>query len=101
MMGWRLEAGQVVSIAGRSAALYTYVRSDGERVVCQMFEGALGEIPASSDVRHHRDVAFQVYERDGVTLVFWQEGRIVCVLASRLSGAEVVALAFEKAMAPG
>jgi hypothetical protein len=35
-----------------------------------------------------------------VTVVFWQEGDLVCVLASELPAAEVVALAVAKAMAP-
>jgi hypothetical protein len=39
-----------------------------------------------------------VYERDGVTSVFWQEGTVVCVLASDLPREEVVQLAYAKAM---
>jgi hypothetical protein len=35
-----------------------------------------------------------------VTLAFWQEGELVCVLAAELPAAEVVALAIAKAMAP-
>ncbi len=100
MMGWPLEGGEVVRIGSRTAALYAYRRPNGDRIVCQMYEGQLAELPTTIDVRLHRGFVFHVYERDGVTLVFWQEGRLVCVLASRLPQAEVVALAFEKAMAP-
>lgn len=101
MMGWTLEGGQVVRLADRSAALYGYRRPDGRRVICQMYAGVLEDLPSTSDIRQHRGFTFQVYERQGVTLVFWQEGRIVCVLASRLPPAEVVQLAFDKAMSPG
>ncbi len=101
MMGWPLEGGEVVRIAGRPAALYGYRRADGVRVICHMFSGSLDELPPGGDVRQHRGFTFRVYQREGVTLVFWQEGDVVCVLASLLPAAEVVQLAFDKAMQPG
>ncbi len=101
MMGWALEGGQVVRIAGRPAALYGYRRADGVRVICHMFSGSLDELPVGGDVRQHRGFTFRVYQREGVTLVFWQEGDVICVLASLLPAADVVQLAFDKAMQPG
>jgi hypothetical protein len=42
---------------------------------------------------------FVIYERRGVTLVFWMEGDVMCVLSSDIGREEVVGLAFAKAMA--
>jgi anti-sigma factor RsiW len=100
MMGWSLDGGMVTRVGDRAAALYAYRHTDGRRLVCQMYEGTLAALPPTSDVRRHREFIFHVYERDGTTLVFWQEGRIVCVLAGRLPTEVIVQLAFEKAMRP-
>lgn len=100
MMGWRPEGGAIVQLAGRPAALYSYRNEASERLFCQMFEGRLDELPATADVRTHRGFQFKVFRQADLTLVFWQEGPLVCVLAARLPPDAVVALAFEKAMRP-
>ena len=43
---------------------------------------------------------FHIYERDGVTAVFWQEGPTVCVLIGDGPPRDIVELAVGKAMAP-
>jgi anti-sigma factor RsiW len=100
MMGFTLEGGRRHVIAGRGSALYTYRGASGRRIVCQMFEGRLDELPSTSDVRESRGFSFHVFDERGLTLVFWQEGSIVCVLAARLPTEDVVALAMAKAMSP-
>ncbi len=60
--------------------------------------GGSSAIRATS--REQNGFRFQIYTRGAVTLVFWQEGDLVCVLASELPAVEVVALAVAKAMAP-
>jgi anti-sigma factor RsiW len=101
VMGFALEGGRRHTIPGQApGGLYVYRNAAGERLVCQMFEGRLADLPPTSDVRDNGPFRFQVYRQDGVTVVFWQEGAIVCVLASRLPTEEVVVLAFAKAMAP-
>jgi len=49
-------------------------------------------------VRRHGGISFFVYRRDARTLVFWPEGKVLCVLASEAPTEEVVALAFAKAV---
>jgi hypothetical protein len=63
-----------------------------------MYRGRTAELPYTAERRVHDGIGFLVYRRDGVTLVFWQEGEVVCVLASDVAPEEVVALAFAKAM---
>lgn len=100
MMGWTLEGGARRQVGPRSHALYAYRSTTGDRLVCQMYEGRLADLPAADETRRENGFDFQVYTRRGVTLVFWQEGELVCVLAADLPAAEVVALAVAKAMAP-
>ena len=65
-----------------------------------MFEGRLADLPPPADVREQNGFPFQFYTRGVITVVFWQEGDLLCVLASELPAAEVIALAQAKAMAP-
>lgn len=41
---------------------------------------------------------FYIYHRDGGAQVFWEEGDVLCVLASTLPANEVIDLAIAKAM---
>lgn len=100
MMQITLEGGLRHALAGRPSALYAYRTPSGARLVCQMYEGRLADLPPPAEVRESNGFRFQVYTRDGITLVFWQEGDLVCVLASELQAEEVIALAQAKAMAP-
>jgi anti-sigma factor RsiW len=100
MMGWALEGGVHHRFGDRPSALYTYRSAGGARLVCQMYPGRLADLPAADELRRQNGFEFRIYTRDGVTLVFWQEGELVCVLAADLPAAEVVALAVAKAMAP-
>ncbi len=100
MMSIALEGGVRHTLDGRQSALYSYRTPSGARLVCQMFEGRLADLPAPGEVREQNGFRFQVYTRGAVTLVFWQEGELVCVLASELPANEVIALAVAKAMAP-
>jgi hypothetical protein len=100
MMGWTLEGGTRRRFGNVPVALYAYRSSSATDLVCQMYPGLLAELPAADAVRHENGFEFRVYTRDGVTLVFWQEGELVCVLAAELPAGEVVALAIAKAMTP-
>jgi anti-sigma factor RsiW len=100
MMGYTLAGGRAHTIGGRPSALYVYDKAPSSRLVCQMYEGVLDELPATDDVRQNGAFTFRVFHQGPVTLVFWQEGSIVCVLVSDLPAAEVVQLAMAKAMLP-
>lgn len=100
MMGWQLEGGQMQTLASRPSALYVYHRADGRRLVCQMFAGTMADLPPPAETRHGGGFTFAVYHEGRHTVVFWQEGDILCVLGSDLPGEEVIALAIAKAMKP-
>ena len=100
MMGFTLEGGRAHSVGNAPSALYTYRNAAGGRLVCQMYEGAVEALPAADEVRRNESFQFHVFRRGAVTLVFWQEGPIVCALASERPSEEVVQLAMAKAMLP-
>jgi anti-sigma factor RsiW len=98
MMQYRLTGGRVNRLDGRISALFAYRGPGDTSLVCQMYEGGVSELPPTDDVRENNGIRFHVYRSDNVTLVFWQEGDIVCVLASDAPTQDVVQLAFAKAM---
>jgi hypothetical protein len=63
-----------------------------------MYEGHLASLPQPDDVRDHDGIRFQVYREGKLTLVFWQEGEVVCVLASDAEAESVIQLAYAKAV---
>ncbi len=98
MMGYRLSGGGVHRIAGRMSVLYAYVGSRGDHVVCQMYQGTTAELPSGAEEREHEGIRFRIYRSGGVTLVFWQEGAIVCVLAADGDPEQAIQLAYAKAV---
>jgi anti-sigma factor RsiW len=99
MMGYRVAGARVHEISGRPSALFVYRGPGGELLLCQMYEGQVAELPAAgAERRLHDGIEFLIYYRGGLTLVFWQEGEVVCVLASDIAAEAVVALAFAKAV---
>jgi anti-sigma factor RsiW len=99
-MAFTLEGGLRHQVGGRQSALYAYRGPADALLVCQMFAGTVEDLPAADVVRDSGAFRFHVFVRRDVTAAFWQEGEIVCVLASTMPTDEVVALAMAKAMAP-
>jgi len=98
MMNYRIQGGRVHRIDGQPSVLFVYRGEGGKVLVCQMYPGLLAQLPDADEVRTHRGFRFQIYRAQSITLVFWQEGDVVCVLAGDFGREEVVGLAFEKAM---
>jgi anti-sigma factor RsiW len=98
MMNYRLVGGRVHRLDDRTSALFAYRGPGDVRLMCQMYEGNVRDLPATDDVRQHNGFTFHVYRQGDVTMVFWQEDGIVCVLASDAPLEDVVQLAFAKAM---
>ena len=98
IMGFELAGGRVEPLAGRPSALFAYLGSDGVLMVCRMYLGNLDELPEPSSTLENDGIVFHVYERDGRTLVFWEEGEVVCVLASDAPAQDVIDLSFAKAV---
>jgi anti-sigma factor RsiW len=98
MMQYQLVGGRIHRLGNRPSALFAYRGPEGRDLVCQMYEGRLAELPRSDDVREHDGITFQVYRSGELTLVFWQEGAVVCVLASDAEPEAVIQLAYGKAV---
>ena len=98
MMGYRLAGGQVHRLAGRLSALFAYENAHGRLVVCQMYQGQLSELPPSAEEREQEGIRFRIYRTGSLTLVFWQEGLVVCVLVTDGESEEAVQLAYAKAI---
>lgn len=98
MMGYRLVGGRIDELRGRRSALFVYRRDEGGIVICEMFEGVTSSLPPGAERRQNNGIDFFVFQRDGATAIFWQEGEVVCVLASRINRDDVIALAYAKAM---
>ena len=100
MMGYHLVGGRVHRLARRPSALFVYRGADGRTLVCEMYEGTLRELPPGGEPREHDGITFQIFRREegAVTLVFWQEGPVVCVLVSDAPAEQVVQLAYAKAL---
>jgi anti-sigma factor RsiW len=98
MMNFRLVGGRVHTLAGERSAFFVYEGPGGRILVCQMFRSRVTDLPAGAVLRQHGGIAFHVYQREGLTMVFWQEGEVACVLVSRGDPEEVVQLAFAKAV---
>ena len=100
MMQYRLVGGRVHRLNGHSSALFIYRGANGEELLCQMFPGKVANLPAGAERRENKGIEFFIYRKNGTTTVFWQEGKIVCVLVSDIDPETVTQLAFAKAMIP-
>jgi len=98
MMGYALAGGRVHRIEGRTSALFAYRTDDGRTVVCQMYEGVITELPPPAEQHERNGIRFHVYREGSLTLVFWQEGRTLCVLSSDGPADEAIELAYAKAV---
>ncbi|MCI0617195.1 zf-HC2 domain-containing protein, partial [bacterium] len=98
MMGYRLRGVKVHQFGRRTSAFFVYEGPNQQTMTCQMFPGSVQKLPKPSEIQNHKGIRFLIYSEKQITLVFWQEGDIVCVLASNASKEDVIQLAFAKAM---
>lgn len=102
MSGYVLAGGRATRLGDRPAALAIY-RGPSGIVTCWMFDGRdrrEEDFPEAVDVHEANGFRFHVFERQGITVVVWREGDVLCVLSARMSRDDVVELAHAKAMAP-
>lgn len=61
-------------------ALFAYEGPNDDRMICEMYEGVTGTLPPGAEIRDFAGKRFYIYRVDDLTLVFWQDGEVVCVL---------------------
>ena len=98
MMRYRLAGGRAHQLAGRASAFFAYTGPDATPIICEMYRGTLAELPAGAEQRVHDGITFLIYRVSGATVVFWQEGAVICALASQGNAEDVVQLAYAKAV---
>jgi anti-sigma factor RsiW len=98
MMGYEPVGGVVHRVDGEPSALFVYRGPDGQILLCEMYRGRVEDLPDEAERRSNDGIDFRVYDREGRTIVAWQEGRVVCILVSDIPREEVIQLAFAKAM---
>jgi anti-sigma factor RsiW len=96
-MGYRLAGGSVIRDDGRVRALFAYEGVDGGRMLCEMYDGTTAELTDPTEVRTLDDIDFYVYRLGDLTLVFWQDGPVVCVLIADGDPEQVIIFAHAKA----
>jgi anti-sigma factor RsiW len=97
MMRYDLIGGRVHHLGDRVSALWVYRGADGRLLLCQMYEGTVAELPPADETRKNNGITFLVHREGNTTVVFWQEGDVVCVLASDAAPEAVIQLAYAKA----
>jgi len=97
MIGYNLIGGRVHRLNRRPSALFAYRGPNGQKLVCEMYEGRTADLPSGGEAVSHGGIEFRIFRRQGFTMVFWQEGPVVCVLVSNAPTQDVVAFAYAKA----
>ncbi len=100
MMNYQLVGGRVQQFRRQPTALFVYRGPANQILHCRMYAGTVAELPVGAVERENKGIKFHIYQAGGLTMVFWQEGTVVCVLSSDIPSEEVVQLAFAKAMPP-
>jgi anti-sigma factor RsiW len=100
MMGWRVTGGGPAHIESLHVAEVVYRDEARRALLCVMLAARASELPDRTERFRANGIDFFVFERGGVTLVAWQEGEVLCLLAGALPTSEVRSLAVAKAMLP-
>ena len=99
MMGLTLRGGVVRDVPSGRGALFVYREvATGRDILCEMLRAKPAELPPGAQPREHDGIPFHLYRVDDVTLVFWPEGDVLCVLAGGGDPEALLQLAFAKAM---
>lgn len=99
MMNYHLVGGRVHQLLKRQSALFVYRGKEGRILICQMYPGLVTELPPQGTIlRENKGIRFYIYRVNGLTVAFWQEGAVTCVLTSDIDPEEVIQLAFAKAV---
>ena len=99
-MDIHLAGGGATTLAGHPAAVTAYRGGGVGLLVCWMLQASAADLPAGAEVREKNGFEFHLYRRGERTVVFWQEGEVLCALAGSGDPETVLTLAVAKAMAP-
>jgi Putative zinc-finger len=91
--------GGLVHRVGDRVMLVTIYEGDGPAVICYTFLGSEKDAPENAQAVFdaEKKITFYTFARDGVNGVFHREGEVICILASKMPMADLLALARSKA----
>jgi len=100
-MTYDLSAIKMTAVAGAPLEwhgrkiLATIYQGGGATITCYTFPGGDRDVPPKVDVFYDPDkkAEFYLYSRDGINLVFHREGKLICILVSRLPMPELLGIA--------
>lgn len=98
MMGYTLAGARTHALGEQPSALAAYRGAAGPSLLCEMYVGRVEALPPPAARRTHDGIDFFVYREAEVTVIFWQEGAVVCVLSGLGDPDAILALAFAKAI---
>lgn len=95
--GHRFTGGCITQTEDCDYATFAYRNDQNKLVTCQMFPGKLGKLPGHYEHRIQRGKNFMVARTDGLTMTFWQDGDMICVLSAEGDREAAIQLAVSKA----
>jgi hypothetical protein len=95
---YRLVGGRIHQLINRRSAMYVYRGRSGEILLCEMYVGTIAELPPGGVLRENQKQKFLIYRDRGLNLVFWQDGSMICVLASDIAPEQLLRAAQAEAM---
>ncbi|MFN8006788.1 MAG: hypothetical protein U0V70_07165 [Terriglobia bacterium] len=84
-------------ILGRRGTLCIYQKDANRFLLSEMFPGNAAELPDGALTCGKGPRQLYIYREDNVTMAFWQDGRLICVLASDNDVEELIQMALQKA----
>jgi hypothetical protein len=94
---YTLEGGTVTTLGRRPAALAIFHSDRRDLLVWHAYEGAVSDLPSTSDVRERDGRRYFVHRKSTNTLVFWQNGPVVECMTSGLPSEQVFEIALAAA----
>ncbi len=82
---YRLVGGRVHQLINRRSTLYLYRGRSGEILLCELYVGTMAELPSGGLLRESPERTFLIFRDQALSLVFWQDGNMICVLASDIN----------------
>lgn len=98
MMRYEAQGGALTRLGDRPTTLVAYRGPAGETLLCEMYRGKAADLPPGARRVAHDGIDFLTYTTGALTVVFWQEGELVCVLAAEGDPRSLLDLAFAKAL---
>lgn len=98
MMGLRPVGGTVQEVGGRKILVAIY-EGKAPSLTCYTFLGTEKDVPDDATLFFdpEKKITFYTFSRDGVNGVFHRQGKLICILVSKMPLPELLALARSKA----